>query len=149
MKRVLSCLVVTLIGTVACQRAGGVASLRAAELCKSGQELEVAWPARLYAARVVSDIEDEGACQIRYDEESRRWSARVSPERIYSEDRGQGRDACREGDRVWVDWVGTQWYPATVLDGPRDEQRCRVRYIGFDEAWDEAVTMERLRAPGA
>ncbi len=149
MKRLLSCLVVTSMGTAACQGAGGVASLRAAELCKSGQELEVAWPARLYAARVVSDIDDKSACEILYDEESRRWSARVPPERIYGENSGHGRDACREGDRVWVDWVGTQWYPATVLDGPRDEQRCRVRYTGFDAAWDEAVTLERLRTPGA
>lgn len=51
------------------------------------------------------------------------------------------------GSALEVGWHG-QFYPATVL-GMTDEGRVRIRYDGYGAEWDEDVTDERIREPGA
>jgi hypothetical protein len=48
----------------------------------------------------------------------------------------------KPGDRLRVRWRGSI-YPATVLDVVAKD-RVRVRYDGFETAWDENVQLERI-----
>ncbi len=48
------------------------------------------------------------------------------------------------GTRVRVLWKG-KWYDATVLY-PLADGRLRIHYVGWDESWDEEVTLDRVEA---
>ncbi|MEO1171064.1 MAG: hypothetical protein AAFX94_03285 [Myxococcota bacterium] len=121
-------------------------SLRNPELCRNGTAVEVAWPARLYPATVLRDLDDTGMCLVNYTDENRSWTERVAPERIYDLSSGSGATECRSGNDVLVDWAGTHWYPAVVRESPDAEGQCPVRYVDFTGDWDENVALERVRA---
>lgn len=85
-------------------------------------------------------------CLVSYTDETRTWTERVAPARVYGVQRGSGQSECREGNSVLIDWAGTHWYPAVVRDPPTDEGQCPVHYVDFAPAWDENVPLERVRA---
>lgn len=114
-------------------------------LCQSSAEVEVAWPARLYLARVIRDQSEDGTCEVEYLEPGRRWYERVARSRLYRDASGGRSAACEPGDEVWVDWPATQWHPAIVQGKLDDDNRCPVRYRHLSEAWDESVELARIR----
>lgn len=144
----IPCLLFSLapLALAACTTTAGLDSLRRPELCESGRRVEVAWPERLYPAVVARDLDETGMCLVTYETEERRWSERVVPRRVFGRDGGSGAGACRAGTEVFVDWAGAQWYQATVRDGPDSKGRCPIHYVDYEEAWDESVPLERLRA---
>ncbi len=136
----------TFFGLSACKTTAGVDSLRQPELCQSGKQVEVAWPERLYPARVLRDLDDSGMCLVEYDSDERRWSERVVPRRVFGREGGSGPGSCRAGEEVLVDWAGTQWYTAQVRGTLDQDGRCPIHYVNYEELWDEVVPLERMRA---
>ncbi|MEZ4375703.1 MAG: Tudor-knot domain-containing protein [Polyangiaceae bacterium] len=55
--------------------------------------------------------------------------------------------ACQEpyrvGEFVWVEWEGKN-YPAYIID-QKSKTRFRVHFDGYDERWDEDVTLDRIK----
>lgn len=51
--------------------------------------------------------------------------------------------ACPTGKPVEIEWNGGQ-FPGMVLDGPDAQGNCLVSYDGYDETWNEWVSVERL-----
>jgi hypothetical protein len=52
------------------------------------------------------------------------------------------RIRCLEARRVEVEWGGT-WWPAEVLK--TEAGRSYIRYVGWDDSWNEWVTRDRVR----
>ena len=50
----------------------------------------------------------------------------------------------RVGEHVWVEWEGRD-YPAYILE-KKSATRFRVHYEGYDERWDEDVTLDRIKS---
>ncbi|MCA9647497.1 MAG: hypothetical protein KC492_42700, partial [Myxococcales bacterium] len=55
--------------------------------------------------------------------------------------------ACQEpyrvGEFVWVEWDGKN-YPAYIID-QKSKTRFRVHFDGYDDRWDEDVTLDRIK----
>jgi hypothetical protein len=58
----------------------------------------------------------------------------------------QANQPYRVDDAVSIQWRG-DWYPGKIL--AVDGNRFQIRYDGYGAFWDEWVTAERLRRPGA
>lgn len=46
------------------------------------------------------------------------------------------------GDSITVEWEG-KWYDAIVID--QYDAEFRIHYAGYDNSWDEWVTLDRVR----
>ena len=46
------------------------------------------------------------------------------------------------GDQVMVSWKG-KWYPSVIIQ--QSDANFRIHYLGYDNSWDEWVTLGRIR----
>lgn len=129
---------------VACASPGATL-FNPARVCQPGNRVEVVWPTRSYPATITGNEDADGVCTVSYHSPVRRWSARIHSSRVYN--RKGVRTECQMGSEVLVDWDGVQWHSAIVRAELDPESKCPIRYLELDDAWNEAVALDRIRRP--
>jgi hypothetical protein len=104
-----------------------------------GTNLVVLWEDKPYAAKVLKV--EQGFHLITYPGWSTDWDEWILADRILGEYKLKGQPQLFE-----VEWR-EQWYPAVAL--AEKEGKHYIRYLGFEESWNEWVPPERMRKPKA
>lgn len=119
---------------------------------QQGQQVEVSFGGRWYPARILSVVAPD-IWEVSYDGWDSSYNELVRPSRIRQPRPAQlpGRPIRSLGElQVGMDILvlsGGTWYPGVVRQPPQGEQ-VLIGYEGYEENWDESVTIERLRLPG-
>jgi len=115
----------------------GICEANSASTCSRGQNLEVLWHDKWYAAYAIKGKGDQ--CYIHYDGYGNNWDEWVGPERMRM---AAGGSDYRSGDAVQVLWKGS-WYNAHVLQAKGSQ--LKIHYDGYGHNWDEWVGPGRYR----
>ncbi len=110
-----------------------------AQVCSVGDQADVLWKGKWYAASVTRVNENQSRCFIHYTGYGNNWDEWVGGDRIRVKSHGA---AFRAGDPVLVRWKG-KWYPASVLKVRGDQYR--IHYDQYDNSWDEWIGADRIR----
>lgn len=71
-----------------------------------------------------------------------KWSGPTTPAPAAVPAKGSPRKDWAKGDPVMVEWHGA-WYPSVLLEA--GENRWKIHYEGYSDAWDEWVGPGRIR----
>jgi hypothetical protein len=110
-----------------------------AQVCSVGDQGEVLWKGKWYAASVTQVNQDQTRCFIHYTGYGSNWDEWVGQDRIRVRAHAA---AFRVGDPVQVKWKG-KWYAASVLKSHNGQYR--IHYDQYDNSWDEWVGPDRIR----
>src|SRR5207249_858814 len=100
---------------------------------KAGDEITVLWQNQPFKAKVVRV--DGDFHFITYTGFDASWDEWVLSNRIVDGKFGQV-------PAVQVEWKG-DWYPAEVLK--TEKEKYYIRYLGYDDSWNEWVGKDRIR----
>lgn len=121
-----------------------VATTVIAPTCPIGTSRQIEWNGSQWAGTILEGPNSAGECFVTYDGWEASWNEWVVQERIAPAPAAAATD-CFVGVPLEIHW-GDSWWGGVVLEGPNAQGQCFVTYEGWEENWNEWVTVDRLRA---